>query len=100
MHRRKGCDEPDPEITPQGHQEERRSAMVANGGIASNSSRLLLVRSSARCAIFDLDGRLGGYPTYALIKKNEYYMRRNLMQVYYGTNFGGAQRYTNNPSRN
>ena len=63
MHRRKGCGEPDPKITPQGLQEERHSAMVANhsamvanGGIASNPSHLLPVRSSARCAFFDLDG--------------------------------------------
>ena len=42
----------------------------------------------------------GGYSTYALIRKNEYYMRRNLIQISYGTNFGGMQRYTNNPSQN
>ena len=33
----------------------------------------------------------GVYSTYALIGKNEYYMRRNLIQVYYGTNVGGVQ---------
>ena len=60
MHRRKGCDETDPEITSQKHQEERYSAMVANGGIASNSLHSLPVHSSARYAFFDLDGRLGG----------------------------------------
>ena len=58
MHRRKGCDEPDHEITSQGLQEERHGAMVTNGGIASNSSCLLPVGSSARCAFFDLDRRL------------------------------------------
>ena len=47
-----------------------------------------------------LTGDWGVYSTYALIRKNEYYMRRNLIQVYYGTSLGGIQRYTNNPSRN
>ena len=47
-----------------------------------------------------LTGDWGVYSTYALIINNEYYMRRNLIQVYYGTHFGGMQRYTNNPSRN
>ena len=36
MHRRKGCDESAPEITTQELQEERHSAMIKNGGIASN----------------------------------------------------------------
>ena len=68
MHHRKGCDEPGPEIESQGLQEERHSTMVASGGIAlytSNSLHSLPVRSSTRCAFFDLDGRLGGYSTYA-----------------------------------
>ena len=56
MHRRKGCDEPDLEITSHDLQEEGHSAMVANGGIASNSSHLLPVHSSAGLACFDLDG--------------------------------------------
>ena len=56
-------------ITSQELPEERHSAMVANGGIASNSSHLLPVRPSARCAFIDLDGQLGGYSTYALIGK-------------------------------
>ena len=47
-----------------------------------------------------LMGDWGGYSTYALIRKNEYYMRRNLIQIYYGTHFGGMQQYTNNWSRN
>ena len=55
MNCRKGCDEPDPETTSQGLQEDRHSAMVANGGITSNASRSLPARSSARCAFFDLD---------------------------------------------
>ena len=69
MHGRKGCDEPDPEISTQGLQEERHSTMVANGGIASNSLHSLPVRSSTRCAFFDLMGDGGGYSTYALIRK-------------------------------
>ena len=60
MHRRKGYDEPATQITIQGLQDESHSSMVANEGIASNSSRLLPVCSSARCAFFDLDGRLWG----------------------------------------
>ena len=60
MHRRKGYDESDPQIDPQELGEERHSAMVANGGIASNSSHLLPVRSSTIYAFFDLDGQLGG----------------------------------------
>ena len=60
MHRRKECDEPGPEIDSQGLQEERHSSIVAIEGIASNSSHSLPVHSSARCAFFDLDGRLGG----------------------------------------
>ena len=47
-----------------------------------------------------LTGDWGVYSTYALIGKNEYYVRRNLIQVYYGTSVGGMQRYTNSPSRN
>ena len=47
-----------------------------------------------------LMGDWGGYSTYALIRKNEYYMRRNLIQIYYGTHLGGVQRYTNNRSQN
>ena len=72
MHCRKGCDEPDPEITPQGLQEKRHSAMIANGGIASNSLHSLPVHSSSRCAFLDLDGRLGGgtLPTPLLEKKS------------------------------
>ena len=60
MHGGKVCDEPATEITLHGLQEESHSAMVANEGIASNSSHLLPVHSSARCALFDLDRRLGG----------------------------------------
>ena len=47
-----------------------------------------------------LTGDWGGYSTYTLIGKNEYYIRRNLIQIYYGTYFGGMQQYTNNRSRN
>ena len=60
MYGRKGCDEPATEITLHGLQEESHNSMVANEGIASNSSHSLPVHSSARCAFFDLDGRLGG----------------------------------------
>ena len=60
MHLRRGCDEPATKIALQGLQEESHSAMVANEGIASNTSHSLPVHSSARCAFFDLDGRLGG----------------------------------------
>ena len=101
MHGRKGCDEPEPKFTSQGLQEERHNAMIANGGIAANSSHSLLVRPSARCAFFILMGDWGGgYSTYAFIRKNDYYMRRNLIQIYYSANFGGIQLYMNNRSRN
>ena len=60
MHGRKGCDEPEPKFTSQGLQEERHNAMIANGGIAANSSHSLLVRPSARCAFFILMGDWGG----------------------------------------
>ena len=47
-----------------------------------------------------LTGDWGVYSTYALIRNNEYYIRRNWIQIYYGTTFAGMQRYTYNPSRN
>ena len=100
MHHRKGCDEPGPEIESQGLQEERHSPMVANGGIASNSLHLLPVIQALAVPFFIMMGDWGMYSTYALIRKNEYYMRRNLIQDYYGTSLGGMQRYANNRSRN
>ena len=81
--------------TARGH-----SAMVANGGIASNSSHSLPVVQALDVPFLIVLDDWGGYSTYALIRKNEYYMRRNLIQISYGTNFGGMQRYTNNPSQN
>ena len=55
-HCRKGCDELDPEINPQELQQERHSAIVANGAIASS---FRAVQALHRCAFFDLHGRLG-----------------------------------------
>ena len=100
MHRGKGCEEPATEIALQGLQEESHSAMVANEGIASNSSHSLPVVQALDVPFLILIGDWGVYSTYAFIRKNEYYVRRNLIQVYYGTSFGGMQRYTNSPSRN
>ena len=91
MHHRKGCDEPGPENNPQGLQEESHSSMVANEGIASNSLHSLPVVQVLDVPFLILTGDWGGYSTYALIRKIEYYMRRNLIQNYYGTNFGGMQ---------
>ena len=92
MHHRKGCDEPGPEIDSQGLKEERHSTMVANGGIASNSSHLLPVVQALDVPFSILMVDWGVYSTYALVRNNEYYMRRNLIQVYYGTSLGGIQR--------
>ena len=69
MHRRKGCDEPDPEIATQGLQEERHSTMVANGGIASNSLHSLPVVQALDVPFLILMGDWGVYSTYALIRK-------------------------------
>ena len=74
--------------------------MVANEGIASNSWHSLPVVQALDVPFSILTGDWGVYSTYALIGKNEYYMRRNLIQVYYDTSLGGIQRYMNNPSRN
>ena len=100
MHRGKGCEEPATEIARQGLQEEIHSSMVANEGIASNSSHSLPVVQALDVPFSILMSNWEVYSNYAHIRKNEHYMRRNLIQVYYGTSLGGIQRYTNNPSRN
>ena len=100
VHCKKRCDEPDPKIATHGLQEERHSTMVANGGIAANSLHLLPLVQALDVPFLILTGDWAVYYTYAFIRKNEYYMCRNLIQVYYGTSLGGMQRYTNNRSRN
>ena len=77
MHHRKGCDEPGPKIDSQGLQEESHSAMVANEGIASNSLHSLPVVQALDVPFLILTGNWGVYSTYALIRNNEYYIRRN-----------------------
>ena len=60
MHHRNGCDESATEITPQGLREESHSAMVANEGIAFNSSHLLPVVQALDVLFLILTGNWRG----------------------------------------